>query len=368
MAEAGGTLYTRGEPGAPDTRGESMVERHQRKIKAEREAGAHAMMKVLLPDAGPALRTLALENCDWDVDRAKALIKRFREVKANELSKVKREVEARKSEAEETTKGEVEKRVENDISNGSESEDQSSSSASDGSGSDSDDERDRKSSRHRRKHSKSKSKSKSRRKERSSKKSRKRKDKDPEDRKAKRHKEKHQPAVAKSAALTGQYGKYGIIRESDYERKRGDFQVWAAEVKKMEVEAMPKWEEKELFKEYCEDYNTGTLAHKKYYDYDAYMRAKAIKEAKKGSKKGGERTTFNDEEERRRQVAQQRADEIEARKKEAYNELRYTTNKAQEMRDQELLRQQMNLAYRTGNMDEARKIKERLNPDEDTNK
>jgi hypothetical protein len=38
------------------------------------------------------------------------------------------------------------------------------------------------------------------------------------------------------------------------------------------------------------------------------------------------------------------------------------------MRDQELLRQQMNLAYRTGNMDEARKIKERLNPDEDTNK
>jgi hypothetical protein len=49
----------------------------------------------------------------------------------------------------------------------------------------------------------------------------------------------------------------------------------------MEVEAMPKWEEKELFKEYCEDYNTGTLAHKKYYDYDAYMRAKAIKEAKK---------------------------------------------------------------------------------------
>jgi hypothetical protein len=47
----------------------------------------------------------------------------------------------------------------------------------------------------------------------------------------------------------------------------------------------------------------------------------------RGSKKGGERTTFNDEEERRRQVAQQRADEIEARKKEAYNELRYTTNK-----------------------------------------
>lgn len=44
---------------------------------------------------------------------------------------------------------------------------------------------------------------------------------------------------------------------------------------------MPKWEEKELFKEYCEDYNTGTLAHKKYYDYDAYARAQAAKDAKK---------------------------------------------------------------------------------------
>lgn len=41
---------------------------------------------------------------------------------------------------------------------------------------------------------------------------------------------------------------------------------------------------------------------------------------------------------------------------------------AQEMRDQELLRQQMNLAYRTGNMEEARRIQERLNPDEDPNK
>lgn len=133
---------------------------------------------------------------------------------------------------------------------------------------------------------------------------------------------------------------------------------------------MPKWEEKELFKEYCEDYNTGTLAHKKYYDYDAYVRVQAAKDAKKscasptrvvaplplvfnaallalsalryairavrdtpwlhacrGRKGDEERTTFNDEDERRRQIAQQRADEIESRKKQAYNELRYTTNK-----------------------------------------
>mmetsp|Transcript_13660 Transcript_13660/g.35083 ORF Transcript_13660/g.35083 Transcript_13660/m.35083 type:complete len:373 (-) Transcript_13660:283-1401(-) len=370
-AEAAPTMYTRGEPGAPDTRGESMVERHQRKIKEEREAGAHAMMKVLLPDAGPALRTLALENCDWDVDRARALIKRFREVKASDLSSLKKEFAERATQQQREEAGKKAAGAgapASDASGGSSSGDSSASDSE--SGSDSDGGRGRKSSRHRKKssHSKRKSKSKSRRKERSSKKSKKRKElRDREDKKAKRHKEKQQ--VPRSAALTEQYGKYGIIRESDYERKRGDFQLWASEVKKMEVEAMPKWEEKELFKEYCEDYNTGTLAHKKYYDYDAYVRVQAAKDAKKSGRKGDEeRTTFNDEDERRRQIAQQRADEIESRKKQAYNELRYTTNKAQEMREQEMLREEMKMLYRTGKMTEARKIQERLNPDEEPGK
>lgn len=49
----------------------------------------------------------------------------------------------------------------------------------------------------------------------------------------------------------------------------------------VEIEVLPKWEEKELFKTYMEDFNTGTLPHKKYYDNDSYERAKAIKEAKR---------------------------------------------------------------------------------------
>lgn len=79
-----------------------------------------------------------------------------------------------------------------------------------------------------------------------------------------------------------EYGQHGIIREADMATKFSEFQQWAIDVKKANVEALPKWEEKEMFAEYMEDFNTGTLPHKKYYDLDAYARQKALKAAKKG--------------------------------------------------------------------------------------
>lgn len=83
-----------------------------------------------------------------------------------------------------------------------------------------------------------------------------------------------------------QYGKYGIIREADLATKVSEFQQWATEVKKVNIEALPKWEEKELFAEFMEDYNTGTLPHKKYYDLMAYAQQQALKAAKKGRSAG----------------------------------------------------------------------------------
>jgi len=41
-----------------------------------------------------------------------------------------------------------------------------------------------------------------------------------------------------------------------------------------------------LFAEFMEDYNTGTLPHKKYYDLMAYAQQQAIKAAKKGRSTG----------------------------------------------------------------------------------
>lgn len=82
------------------------------------------------------------------------------------------------------------------------------------------------------------------------------------------------------------FGKYGVLKESDYDAKRGDFLVWAMEVAKVDPEALPKHEERELFKTYIEDYNTATLPHKKYYDVASYEAKQRAKAAKKQSVRG----------------------------------------------------------------------------------
>lgn len=79
------------------------------------------------------------------------------------------------------------------------------------------------------------------------------------------------------------FGKYGVLKEADYDAKHGDFLVWAMEVAKVDPEALPKHEERELFKTYVEDYNTATLPHKKYYDVAAYEAKQRVKSAKKQS-------------------------------------------------------------------------------------
>jgi hypothetical protein len=58
--------------------------------------------------------------------------------------------------------------------------------------------------------------------------------------------------------------------------------MWATEVQKVDIEILPKFEEKELFRTFMEDFNTGTLPHKKYYNLDLYEQRRAEKAAKKG--------------------------------------------------------------------------------------
>ena len=55
-------------------------------------------------------------------------------------------------------------------------------------------------------------------------------------------------APASAAVRQEEYGKYGIIRETDMYAKRAEFMLWATEVKRVDLEVLPKFEEKELFK------------------------------------------------------------------------------------------------------------------------
>jgi len=169
--------------------------------------------------------------------------------------------------------------------------------------------------------------------------------------------------------------KHGFIRESDFYSKRAEFVKWAAEAKKVDIDSCTRAEELKLFSDYVEDYNTGrgrlsqtaqrvyegTLPHSKYYDLEAH----ALKKEKKQSKRKPADDDFrsDDEEERRREREKKRKEAHAQRIQQALYELK-TSAKASDMKEQELLRMQMKLAYKTGDTFTAGKLAERLKPDD----
>lgn len=87
------------------------------------------------------------------------------------------------------------------------------------------------------------------------------------------------------------------------------------------------------------------------------------KHAKTPQKDGGEREQFDDEADLRKEVAERRAKEQQERLQQAYAELVHT-DKAADMREQQLLRAELALAYRTGDHTRAEKLALRLAPDQ----
>jgi len=156
---------------------------------------------------------------------------------------------------------------------------------------------------------------------------------------------------------------FGIINEADYYKKQRDFEAWLVEVKKMSAIIQDKWEVKELFKEYVEDFNTVTLPHEKYYNYAKWEMAQYKKREMKAARANKERSTFNDEAERKKEQAL-------ARKKKQEEEFKMIMatmdkSKVQAMRDQKHLESEMQMHFKTGNTEELERIRELMAPDED---
>ncbi|XWS52052.1 hypothetical protein CRYUN_Cryun11dG0034200 [Craigia yunnanensis] len=206
-----------------------------------------------------------------------------------------------------------------------------------------------------------------RRKEKEKKRRRKEKERE-EERKRKKRKEKEKKKKeklekGKKGAVTNSWGKYGVIRETDMWNKRPEFTAWLAEVKQINLESLPNWEEKQLFKEFMEDHNTATFPSKKYYNLDAYYKHKMEKEIRKGVKKvvNTERTVFNDEEQRRQELLiareKQKEEQVESLKRAMQSGM------AQAMKEQAQLREEMAYQYKIGNFEAAAAIQKRLDPD-----
>lgn len=376
MAAADGvTLYTRGQPGDADTRGESLVQQHLDRMQQQKETVAMDKLRLLVPQMGDKVRALALAKTEWDIDAAVAMLRRFQVAHLDKLNGINK----KRKKIREAMEGSGD----DEPGAASSSSSESSSSSSD---SDNGDEQERK----RRKRSasgdrdkargeergksrKRSSKKESRHKRSKDKRSSKRDKKEKKDKRRSRSRRRDEDEDARRKLTHGEnFAKHGYLREDNFSSKQSEFMVWATEVKGVNIELLGRAEEKELQRDFMEDFNTSTLPEK-YYDLMAWERTQARKaaaEAAKSAKKPAAGAAFDaraDEEALRRKRAEERLKFQQDRLAEAYNLLKHT-DRAKDMREQELLRAEMALAYKTGDKERAQKLFDRLQPDEEKKK
>jgi hypothetical protein len=174
---------------------------------------------------------------------------------------------------------------------------------------------------------------------------------------------RHTDRSTESTALT--FGKYGIIKATDFNKMQRTFEVWLAEVKGIHAFTGPKYELLKYFDDYREDYNTATLPHIKYYDYEKWEMDEYQKQQQQqqqlqiaGSSKNAKSDEFlHQQEQQRRAKEKRRLEEIQ---------LLSTMNreKVQDMKHQADLRTQMQIAFKTGDKATYRRLKEKLEADE----
>lgn len=190
--------------------------------------------------------------------------------------------------------------------------------------------------------------------------------KDKKAKKAKKAKKEKGKNKGLKESCTAQFGKYGIIKAEDFFNKKPEFLMWATEVKKALIDTMGQMQQKDLFKDYIEDYNTATMPIEKYYDLNAWDKKMSVKRQKKN--KGDEMSeaqraslaSFDDESARKHEMKAQAAKKQEEQLQGEVRRMRGDKLKVEAMRAQGQLRTQLDMMQRAGNTKEADKLKSRL--------
>jgi Na+-translocating ferredoxin:NAD+ oxidoreductase RnfC subunit len=149
---------------------------------------------------------------------------------------------------------------------------------------------------------------------------------------------------------------------------RREFEAYMIEFKKMPgITSSSKREVMQWFRDYMEDYNTATLPHEKYYnlekwEMDEYRRDQQRKQAQRMA--DVDEFSFNDEaarlaeRKRARDAAEKKEfDEIKAR-------MAADTSRRADIRHQDQLRIQMQLAHKQGDLETVARLEKRLAPEE----
>eukprot|EP00386_Alphamonas_edax_P016229 GDKI01049566.1.p1 GENE.GDKI01049566.1~~GDKI01049566.1.p1 ORF type:complete len:282 (-),score=109.42 GDKI01049566.1:43-888(-) len=277
-----------------------------------------------------------------------------------------RDDKKRKAEAEEREEREKKEKKMRRDSSSSESSSDSSSSSSSSSDSDSSvssrEERKRKKEKKEKKEKRVKKEKKKEKKRKEEKDKKKKKDAKKKDKKKDKRKKKDKKDPSKTGAVTEQYGKYGLIEETDMWRVRPEFGLWLLEVKGTNIEHLTPFDEKQAFREFMEDYNTATLPHRKFYGLEAYETERQMKASQKQAPTKAAPLSFDDSRSRQEEINRIR----EQRKQEALIEARKNLDeeKIASMRRQKELKHQMETLFKMGRIAEAEKIQRLLLPEE----
>jgi len=189
------------------------------------------------------------------------------------------------------------------------------------------------------------------------------KDRKVKDKKAKKQKKQEK---ANREAVSGQFGKYGVIKAEDFYNKKAEFLAWAMEVKKSDTNVMGQMEMKNLFKEYIEDYNTATMPSKKYYNLQAWDTMMAKKRSAK--KRGDDMTeahksalaSFDDEKARKEEIKHLQAKKQEEMITTEVRKMKANKEKVSDMQTQARLRTQIDMLLKAGLKKDAEKLQAKL--------
>lgn len=202
---------------------------------------------------------------------------------------------------------------------------------------------------------------KKRRKAKRSKKESSKKKRKKEKKKKKKKRKKASQDGAIGAIDQSLYGSKGIKRREDIHNMRDEFEAWLREVKNIPEPPSGNRETMELFDIFCEDYNTVTLPEKYYNlaEWEYKQREKAAKkEAKRLAKATGKIDLSKDEryleEQKRIQKKREEISKLHA------SLVSVNKEKADAMREQDLLRRRIKFLYDTGEIEEARRLQEKL--------
>ena len=158
------------------------------------------------------------------------------------------------------------------------------------------------------------------------------------------------------------FGKFGVVKAEDQWSKQPEFFAWLQECKSRDPETLAKWEEKELFKEYAEDFNTATLPHAKYYDLQRWHSTQAASGEAEGGQAAGVNFTSL-EEDRKRELQAERERAKDGSKRDLIEHMRLT-GQLDGLREQQQLKAQLQLAAQTGDMAQVERLQKQLQPEE----